>query len=150
MVTQGWERLCRRLREHHEKLGAAVATRAEGMTLKVFTGWDDGRGRLRVAEISRGWGIDLNLTRELARRLLGPQFLGSQVFELVESPTCVRYVAELDKRPGCPRYGLEGRLRIGEPAAVRWLEARLLAAGIGGDNGRLAWRGRSLEYTAGG
>ena len=76
--------------------------------------------------------------RRLAAAVLGRGWIAGR--ERVLAAGTVLYVLDLDGGPG-------GRLS-GEPPApfsVRWFEGRGLAQGIGGDGGRVTWKGQRFE-----
>ncbi len=142
MVTENYERLGRRLREHQRKLGAPVGTRHGAVTLILFEAWNEqagGRGRVLYVRMP---GLHIDACRRLAAAALGPDWLAG-LEEYDAGPNEAWFVAPLD--PLRLRAGWSAGFNL--PRVVRWFNARKLAAGIGADGGFLTFNGLSIELA---
>lgn len=140
---EGYQRLGRRLREHHERLGQAVGTSAEGLTLLLFEAWDDSIGRLRVLKVAGRRAVSLDVTRKLAAAVLGKDWnRGRETWPPGEIGT-VFYLLPLD-RAVCQDFF---RPPQWTPLKIRWFDARALAQGMGDDNGFCTWDGGDYPFA---
>lgn len=148
-MTTGLMRLGRRLLRLHEQCGMAVGTSAEGVTLILYEGWHDRRGRLRILKVISGrwvmsrWQVNLDVTRRMAAAVLGKNWsLEGREWLPEFEPQAVCYAVPLDRG-----YADAGGWRVPDfhPSRIRWFNARGLAQGLGEqDNGVCTWKGWRL------
>lgn len=149
MVTENYERICRRLRQHQRKLSSAVTTTADGVEITAWTAWCDERGRLRALRIRMrraGPFTDVDSARRLAEAYFGGDWL--RAYEIIDPQwRTVTYALELD---GGALHADLRPLRLPDPSFKRYFCPRVLAAGIGQqDGGRVSWRGQRLFAVPG-
>lgn len=151
MATNGIERALRRLREHQDKLESPVGMRILGLAVKLWRTWSDDLGQIRCVriELRPGWHINLFGTRNIARGLIGPDWLTAYEQADPEHNT-VLYVQCIDRRPQPRQFSLvparRNWLDIWPPRYVRWFDARKLGVGLGDqDNGAVTIDGFSFS-----
>ena len=134
MVTEGFERVARKLGQHERKLECCVETWLIGVRVRCWRTWES-FGRMRVLELARPGGVNLSACRRLAKALFGADWIRAAASEWIGdhdpaygSARCVRYGLPLDGAYAV-RAGLLEDVR---PAwFVQRFEARVLMAGIG-------------------
>lgn len=142
MVTEHFERVLRRMRQHVDKGGTACGATDAGLRIVGWRGWDDDWGRLLCLQISAANRPFLNLDE--ARRRAHAYFGGLGWLAACEVPdgNSVLYLLPLDLA------GLAAvpprRPRAQRPGFVRWFDARQLGAGIGTGGPVKSWHGRSI------
>ncbi len=144
MVTENYERMGRKLMEHHRKLNwAAVGTRSMACELVLSRQWDDARGQLTVLHVS----MPEQMARPDVARLLAQAILGraSIAAHEVRGRQFGRFelwfVIELDQQWQQP----QGAVQLQRPSFVRWFDAEKLGKPLGDQHqGHCTLHGRSM------
>lgn len=146
-MTANFERVGRRLAEHHRKLCGAVGTRISGIELIVFQAYCDVTlQRFTCVRLTVPHGSMLAHGREIAAAVLGKTALCGAGRELLLDWRTMVFAAPLDALPTVLPEGPNSAAPfVSKPAWVRWFDGRVLAAGIGQqDGGTISGQGLRL------
>lgn len=148
-MTANFERVGRRLAEHHRKLHGAVGARISGFELIVFEAYCEVTfQRFTCLRLSVPHGSMLAHGREIAAAVLGKQILCGAGRELLLDWRTMVYAAPLDALPVhelLPEGPISAAPFVSKPNWVRWFDGRALAAGIGQqDGGTISGQGLRL------
>jgi len=132
MVTETYQRMGRKLREHHDKLGhKAVGVRHWNAEIKLWMQWDDARGRVQMLHVRHIGRANLDTARQLAATILGKCWIAAREHSWQDDRSGQWNTVYAHEFDGGAMHLNPPPIRFDEPHFVRWFQPRALGAAIG-------------------
>lgn len=132
MVTETYQRMGRKLRQHHDALGhKAVGVRLWNAEIRLWMQWDDARGRLRMLMVRHTGRPNLDTARQLAKVILGPDWISAREHTYPDDDSGIWLTVYAQDFDGGAFTVNPPPIRIETPHFVRWYEARALGLALG-------------------